>query len=545
MQGGVSILNEHSLVARRIIMNRYARITALTVLMLITCQGHIRAADAEDIYARTLRGTVRVVTPTGSGTAWIVDRERGLLITNEHVVSHHDHVEILFPEYDKRGRPVAESSHYRQHAKPLQAEVIDADRQHDLALIRVVDRLPNRVGALKLASGDPRPAARVHSVGNPSASGALWIYSSGTIRQVYQKEWSYADGSVRKARVIELQTPINAGDSGGPVVNDAGEVIGVVSGKAVDAVLLSWCIAVEEVRAYLEDIKALVEPTTAEAFQRRGVRALERGQTLRALTDFSKAHQLDPKLADVLVLRAMAYRIREKYDLALHDLAEAITLAPDHEGAFNVRGCVLTARGAYDEALKAFSRAIQINPQVSSIHANRGLAHAKKGELDLAVHCFDEAVRLDPQIPDWYYQRGLVLEQQGKLPQAEQDFARAVQGNPAIRTALTKHSVRALRLDNRTGKKLRVHLRYEGQTPNGELTWLPQSGEFTWDLSPGEAMVLSRDNQPILARRMRIWAESPESNTKWLQAKETDTWTAPAAGYRAAKPEVFTYTLNP
>src|SRR5689334_17651730 len=98
-------------------MKRYASLTALTLFTLLAGQGLARAGEAQDIYARTLRGTGLVLTPSGSGTAWIVDRDRGLLITNEHVVSAHDRVEVLFPDYDKGGRPLAESSHYRQHGK--------------------------------------------------------------------------------------------------------------------------------------------------------------------------------------------------------------------------------------------------------------------------------------------------------------------------------------------------------------------------------------------------------------------------------------------
>jgi hypothetical protein len=58
--------------------------------------------------------------------------------------------------------------------------------------------------------------------------------------------------------------------------------------------------------------------------------------------------------------------------------------------------------------------------------------------------------------------------------------------------------------------------------------------------------VLAHQNQPVLARRFRIWAENLETKTAWLKAKDVDTWSAPAAGYRSGqKPEFFTYTFNP
>ena len=231
----------------------------------------------------------------------------------------------------------------------------------DLALIRLRQRPPQRVVALKLAEQEPLPAQRVHSVGNPGASGALWIYSSGLIRQVYRKEWRYVDGPARVARVIEMQSPINPGHSGGPVVNDSGELVGVVSGKRTEAALMSWCIAGAEVKAYLAFVEALIEPKTAVAFHRRGVRTLERGLATRAVEDLSAAYRLNPKSADILADRAMAYRERRDYDLAFDDIAEALRLNPRHAPSFNVRGCIYTDRAENDTALREFRRAIQIS----------------------------------------------------------------------------------------------------------------------------------------------------------------------------------------
>jgi tetratricopeptide (TPR) repeat protein len=519
---------------------------ALAVALLALCA---RPAGAQnpDIYARTLRATALISHPTGGGTGWVVDLEQGLLVTNEHVVRQHGEVEIIFPEYGKDGRSVAELAHYGRQARRFRADVIDADGPRDLALVRLRERPPEGVTSLKLAEEEPRPAERVHSIGNPEASGALWVYSTGTIRQVYRKEWHYADGPARTARVVETQSPINPGDSGGPVVNDAGELVGVVSGKKAEAALMSWCIAAAEVKAYLEEARPLVEPKTAALFHRRGVRTLDRGQAARAVEDLSEANGLDPKSADILADRALAYRARKDYDLALDDIAEALKLNPRHPGAHNVRGCIHTDHGRNDEALKDFRRAIQLDPRIAVFHANRAQAHANKGEFEQAIHSYDEALRLSPGVADWYYHRGLALEQQGNAEKAEEDYVRTIQVDPTYRERLTLHKMRFVRVVNRSGHKLRVHLRYEGAGAEGRLGWLPATGALMWELAPGEAAILTHDNQPVLARRIQIWADSPDTDIVWNAAnKDRDTWTAPAAGYRGgAKPETFTYTFNP
>jgi tetratricopeptide (TPR) repeat protein len=424
--------------------------------------------------------------------------------------------------------------------------VIDADGPRDLAVIRLRQRPPKGVAAVRLAEREPRPGDRVHSIGNPDASDALWVYSSGTVRQVYRKEFRYATGPARAARVVETQSAINPGDSGGPVVNDAGELVAVVSGKKAEASLMSWAIAAAEVKEYFEEVRPLVEPKTAAAFQRRGLRALERGLTSRAVEDLSEAHRLAPNSADVLADRATAHRARKDYELALDDCNEALKRDPRHAGSFNVRGCVHTDRGQFDEALKDFRRAVQLEPRGATFHANRAFAHAGKQEFDQAIRSYDEALRLAPGVAEWHYRRGLALERTGDAARADEDYTLAVRLDPSYRERVVPHKMRVVQIVNRTGQKLRVHLRYETQGADGRWAWLPGKDDLAWELAPGETAVLLHDGRPVLARRMRVWADGMETGAAWHAVKTRDTWVAPAAGYRGgAKPELFTYTFNP
>src|SRR5262245_3466563 len=77
----------------------------LAVALLAVCVGQSRAeGTAKELYARTLRGTAQILTPSGSGTGWVIDLQQGLLVTNEHVVTTHAKVEVIFPTYGKDGR---------------------------------------------------------------------------------------------------------------------------------------------------------------------------------------------------------------------------------------------------------------------------------------------------------------------------------------------------------------------------------------------------------------------------------------------------------
>jgi S1-C subfamily serine protease len=207
----------------------------------------------KSLYDRTLAGTILVSRPKDFGSGWVVDRARRLAVTNYHVVRDEPTVSVNFPLF-KEGKVVAEKSVYTS-AKQVKAKVLAIDKVRDLALLQLIS-LPPRASELKLASVLPDPGDRVHSIGNPARSDARWIYTAGTVRQVYRKQWGVFLANTKEtlnlsARILEIQSPINGGDSGGPLVNDRGELVGVVQGGAKNATLINYAIAVTEVQEFL------------------------------------------------------------------------------------------------------------------------------------------------------------------------------------------------------------------------------------------------------------------------------------------------------
>jgi S1-C subfamily serine protease len=239
--------------------------------------------SGERVYQRLLKSTVWVLSPHGNGKAStgsgsLLDLNHRLVLTNYHVVGDRDRVSVLFPTYQRaRGnRPeiVAERSFYLdllRNGGGLHGKVLLRDKHRDLALIQL-DAVPEGAVPIRLARDSVSPGQRVHSVGNPGGSGALWVYTAGTVRQVYHKKWAVRVGEGildLDAHVIETQSPTNPGDSGGPLVNDRGELVGVTQGGTTNAQLLSTFIEVSEVRALLNvlfktrGIKVLTPPAVA------------------------------------------------------------------------------------------------------------------------------------------------------------------------------------------------------------------------------------------------------------------------------------------
>jgi S1-C subfamily serine protease len=275
------------------------RILSLAVVLgVVAVPGPAQGSDrgGRKVYQKAVRSVVWIVRTDGTtGTGWVADADARLVVTNYHVVGQDRRVLILQPRFED-GVLVAERERYLD-LKPLVGEVIQVDRGHDLAVIAVPD-LPSDVEALSLATAEPQPGDTLHSIGNPARSGALWLYTSGTVRAVYSKEWeavlSVTEILDLKARVIELQSPTNPGDSGGPVLDRKGHVVAVTQGFASDARLISYSISVFQVRGLLDEARPIARPTTAVEWERRGRFLEERGQRAEAIKAFETARTLAP-----------------------------------------------------------------------------------------------------------------------------------------------------------------------------------------------------------------------------------------------------------
>ncbi len=216
-------------------------------------------SEGAKVYKKAVASVVWVHSQRDSGLASgsgsLVDLDRRLVLTNYHVVLDNPSAKVFFPHF-RDGTPVAEKDYYRDRAKRLaiNARVIAVDKKADLAVLRL-DSVPDNTEAIPLASASPDPGDSVHSIGSAGKSDALFGYVKGAVRQVYKKEWK-AEVAPKKvatfeAKVIETDSATNPGDSGGPLLNAKGELVGVTQGGALNAQLVSTFIDVSEVKQLL------------------------------------------------------------------------------------------------------------------------------------------------------------------------------------------------------------------------------------------------------------------------------------------------------
>ena len=129
--------------------------------------------------------------------------------------------------------------------------MIDVSEECDLALIRVDRRLPDRAAAVPLARQPAATGSVVYSVGGSGAEdNLLWRLTKGNVCGRGQRRQA-VDFGVLDCMILETDAPVNPGDSGGPVMNDRGELVAVVSHFNTTQRQVSGNIDIEEVRKFV------------------------------------------------------------------------------------------------------------------------------------------------------------------------------------------------------------------------------------------------------------------------------------------------------
>jgi serine protease Do len=148
----------------------------------------------------------------GAGSGWIISSD-GLIITNNHVIADAQSITVTFSDGS---------------SLPVDVSTVAADAISDLAVLRV-----NAQGLPAVKIGDSstlRVGDWVVAIGNSLGEGIR-----ATQGIISRQDVTIMDETGQEVSgLLETDAAINPGNSGGPLVNMAGEVIGITNAKAVD-----------------------------------------------------------------------------------------------------------------------------------------------------------------------------------------------------------------------------------------------------------------------------------------------------------------------
>jgi len=126
------------------------------------------------------------------------------------------------------------------------------------------------------------------------------------------------------------------------------------------------------------------------------------GENGLAISDFSRAIEIDPNHLPSWRNRAYEYNLIGEYQLAINDYTFAIEADPERSNNYYLRAENYVMLGENDSALIDYTRSIELHPtQVNYIVARADL-YRSMGDIDLAYADYGQAAELDPDTPDRY-----------------------------------------------------------------------------------------------------------------------------------------------
>jgi S1-C subfamily serine protease len=237
------------------------------------------------VYAAVSPSVVSVRTESGSGTGFLVKGD-GTIVTNAHVVGDSSQVKVRF---DDKGELV-------------DAQVLSVDTSTDLAALKV-ESVPDGVQPLKLADSDQvQVGDTAVAIGYPlgldrtATAGIV----SGLERQISAPNGFSID------KVIQTDAAVNPGNSGGPLLNARGEVIGVNSqiataGGGEGNVGIAFAIPVNTVKEVLPALESGNAPEHAYLGLQTSDTANGEGAEIAQATANGPAEKAGLQAGDVVV----------------------------------------------------------------------------------------------------------------------------------------------------------------------------------------------------------------------------------------------------
>ena len=308
----------------------------------------------------------------------------GQVVTNLHVIRGAARAEIKTLDGKGKVYPVSGA--------------LAIDEEGDLALLGIDMPLDHSRGA-ELARELPDEGESIFVIGNPlKLEGSV---SDGIVSAVREVPNSY--------RIIQITAPISHGNSGSPVFNLRGEVLGVVTVKVTNGQNINLAIAAGRVAQLhagklqlLPDLALKSKGDVAESSYRNGLDSLWLGNYDSAVGYFENAVNKNPKRVDAWVQVGYCRVKQGKNQEAIRAYLQALQLKPEDAEIYNKLGDAYYYAGRLREAIESYTMAKQLEPNNAETFYNLAIAYYESGNQAMAATEAHTLQKLDQKLYEKY-----------------------------------------------------------------------------------------------------------------------------------------------
>jgi tetratricopeptide (TPR) repeat protein len=365
----------------------FPRLVPLALALLLTAS--VQAQEGLPALVKRVKpAVVAIATYDANGEALMTGSgfflNPGQVVTNLHVIRGAARAEIKTLDGKGKVYPVTGA--------------LAVDEEGDLALLNIEMPLqPTRVS--ELARELPDEGEPIFVIGNPlKLEGSV---SDGIVSAVREVPNSY--------RIIQITAPISHGNSGSPVFNLKGQVLGVVTVKVTNGQNINLAIAaarVGELRAGkvqpLSDIAGKGKGDVAESSYRNGLDSMWLGNYDSAVGYFENAVNKNPKRAEAWVQVGYCKVKQGKNQEAIRAYQQALQLRPDAADIHNKLGDAYYYAGRLREAIESYTAAKELQPDNAETFYNLAIAYNEAGNPTMAAMEARTLQRLDRKLYEKY-----------------------------------------------------------------------------------------------------------------------------------------------
>jgi len=398
----------------------------LAFFFLISLRLNSQTLSAEQVYEKVKDAVVVVLAydysdelaKQGSG---VVLNDKGYVVTNYHILSGCERLEIM----------------HGDEIIPY-VDIIGIDVEKDILILKIEEK---KFPSVKL--GDVKSlkvGQRVYAIGSPM--GFENTISEGIISGLRSYE-EY------EKNFIQISASISFGSSGGAVVNDKGELIGISTLTAKEGQNLNFAIPIDAVLGV--EIGSYSKNDAYKDFELfyKGLESGRKGNHQEAIIYFSQYINKFPNDAEAYYNRGVTKYELEDYRGVIQDLNEALEINPIFADAYNNRGCAKITLKDFIGAIQDYDKAIEINPHDAVAYFNRGNVKAKLEDYREAIQDFNKAIEINPNYAEAYNNRGNAKDELEDFRGAIQDFSKAIEINENDASAYLNRGIAKYNLGNK------------------------------------------------------------------------------------------------